>query len=444
MYRLLSLFIFFYNKYVRSFSLRTEVISNPQELNWTKGIAVEFVFEQIHEFQLEVWNGPGNYQYGSCKFSLVEAITGQTSELDLTKTRSDGGAIVELDITEKVGLIQLTASPVLNQAGVTFVNYLASGWKLNMMIGIDFTGSNKYPMRPDSLHHHSGLSATHSLSQYEQAISSLGQVIAHYDNDGLYPVYGFGGHKAHQPVDHCFALNHNPNQPSVKGVEGILDVYKKAFATWGLSKPTHFEPIIKKATELASSGVPNPHPPGTYTILLMLTDGIITDLEQTIEAIVAASKLPLSIIIVGVGDADFSAMKTLDSDNVELRDANGNVWDRDIVQFVDLKEHREADGSVSHDSLVKAALEELPEQMLRYFTRNNIVPPPSPLSPLSPSPPPPQQAAEAATAFVTVEVPEGGSGGMRMSVDLPNGRTEIVTIPDGFLPRQMFQYRYNM
>ena len=47
---------------------------------------------------------------------------------------------------------------------------------------------------------------------------------------------------------------------------------------------------------------------GDYTLLLIITDGVITDLEATKTAIVAASDLPLSIIIIGVGDADFSAM----------------------------------------------------------------------------------------------------------------------------------------
>ena len=42
-----------------------------------------------------------------------------------------------------------------------------------------------------------------------------------------------------------------------------------------------------------------------YFVLLMITDGIITDMEATKNAIVRASSLPLSIIIVGVGDADF-------------------------------------------------------------------------------------------------------------------------------------------
>lgn len=33
------------------------------------------------------------------------------------------------------------------------------------------------------------------------------------------------------------------------------------------------------------------------------------DMQQTIDAIVAASGLPLSIVIVGVGQADFSSMQ---------------------------------------------------------------------------------------------------------------------------------------
>ena len=49
-------------------------------------------------------------------------------------------------------------------------------------------------------------------------------------------------------------------------------------------------------------------------ILLILTDGIISDIEVTIDQIVRGSSLPLSIIIVGIGDADFNAMDRLDAD----------------------------------------------------------------------------------------------------------------------------------
>lgn len=57
-------------------------------------------------------------------------------------------------------------------------------------------------------------------------------------------------------------------------------------------------------------------------------------MADTISAIVYGSTLPLSIIIVGVGSADFSAMDALDCDNGMLRDKNGYVAQRDIVQFV--------------------------------------------------------------------------------------------------------------
>ena len=38
-------------------------------------------------------------------------------------------------------------------------------------------------------------------------------------------------------------------------------------------------------------------------------DGVITDLQETKDAIVNASDLPLSILILGVGGADFKEME---------------------------------------------------------------------------------------------------------------------------------------
>jgi vacuolar-type H+-ATPase subunit F/Vma7 len=38
-----------------------------------------------------------------------------------------------------------------------------------------------------------------------------------------------------------------------------------------------------------------------YIILLIITDGVISDMDDTIDEIVKGSSLPLSIIIIGVG-----------------------------------------------------------------------------------------------------------------------------------------------
>lgn len=77
-----------------------------------------------------------------------------------------------------------------------------------------------------------------------------------------------------------------------------------------------------------------------YFILLIITDGVISDMEETRHAVVQASKLPMSIIIVGVGNADFAAMEFLDGDNRRLRSHTGEEAARDIVQFVPFREFR--------------------------------------------------------------------------------------------------------
>lgn len=65
--------------------------------------------------------------------------------------------------------------------------------------------------------------------------------------------------------------------------------------------------------------------------MVLLTDGQIMDMDSTISAIVDLSKLPCSVIIVGVGNADFSSMDELDGDGALLRDSRGRVCSRDIV-----------------------------------------------------------------------------------------------------------------
>lgn len=77
-----------------------------------------------------------------------------------------------------------------------------------------------------------------------------------------------------------------------------------------------------------------------YFLLVSITDGVIADLDETRQAIVNAAKLPMSIIIVGVGGADFSAMEFLDGDGGRLRAPSGEVTIRDIVQSVPFRQFR--------------------------------------------------------------------------------------------------------
>lgn len=105
-----------------------------------------------------------------------------------------------------------------------------------------------------------------------------------------------------------------------------------------------------------------------YFCLLIITDGIISDMHQAKRAIVGASDFPLSVIIVGVGDADFEAMDELDSDEVRLS-VEGRYAERDIVQFVPLNKFISKSGPhiKSQADLAKEVLAELPGQLTSFM-----------------------------------------------------------------------------
>jgi len=56
-------------------------------------------------------------------------------------------------------------------------------------------------------------------------------------------------------------------------------------------------------------------------------------MDKVIDLIISCSDLPLSIIIVGIGNANFDNMDRLDGDS-GLYGSKGQKATRDIVQFV--------------------------------------------------------------------------------------------------------------
>nr|XP_053650266.1 copine-9-like [Cherax quadricarinatus] len=105
---------------------------------------------------------------------------------------------------------------------------------------------------------------------------------------------------------------------------------------------------------------------------LIITDGIISDLPETRKALVHASSLPMSVIIVGVGNEDFSAMEQLDGDDNRLS-AEGKYAERDIVQFVELKKFLSDNHQLSQAQLSQDVLREIPAQLLAFMRRISSV-----------------------------------------------------------------------
>lgn len=75
-------------------------------------------------------------------------------------------------------------------------------------------------------------------------------------------------------------------------------------------------------------------------IVFILTDGDIHDKQQVIDQIIECCNLPISIIIVGVGNGPFDIMNEIDDDDCKMVDTKGRKTTRDLVQFVEFKKFR--------------------------------------------------------------------------------------------------------
>lgn len=244
--------------------------------------------------------------------------------------------------------------------------YLRIGLNLSMTVGVDFTGSNGISSSTSSLHFIGG--GPQRPNQYQMAILEVGQVLMGYDRDQMIPAYGFGAKlPGTYNTNFCFPLNLNPSNPFVKSHTGVLEAYCNTMPTLEFSGPTNFAPILKATIESVQGGFKSNKM--TYTILLILTDGLISDFAETSEALVVASTLPMSVIIVGVGSEDFSQMNSLDADVQPLRDHKGNTAVRDVVQFVPFRDYA---GNPSR--MAEAVLRELPKQIDCFYQMNGIIP----------------------------------------------------------------------
>lgn len=255
---------------------------------------------------------------------------------------------------------------------VTFLDYIKGGTQINFTVAIDFTASNGNPAQPTSLHYMS----PYQLNAYAMALKAVGEIIQDYDSDKMFPALGFG---ARLPPDgrvsHEFALNGNPQNPYCTGIDGVMDAYYQSLKSVQLHGPTNFSPVINHVARYAASVKDG----SQYFVLLIITDGVISDMAQTKESIVNAACLPMSIIIVGVGPAEFDAMVELDGDEVRIS-SRGRYAERDIVQFVPFRDYIDRTGNhiLSMARLAKDVLAEIPDQFLSYMRTRGIKPSPAP------------------------------------------------------------------
>ncbi|KAM6186328.1 copine-5 isoform 3-T3 [Rhynchocyon petersi] len=361
---------------------KTEVMKNTLNPVWqTFSIPVRALCNGDYDRTIKVevydWDRDGSHDFiGEFTTSYRELARGQ-SQFNIYEVINPKKKMKKKKYVNS-GTVTLLSFAVESEC--TFLDYIKGGTQINFTVAIDFTASNGNPSQSTSLHYMS----PYQLNAYALALTAVGEIIQHYDSDKMFPALGFG---AKLPPDgrvsHEFPLNGNQENPSCCGIDGILEAYHRSLRTVQLYGPTNFAPVVTHVARNAAAVQDG----SQYSVLLIITDGVISDMAQTKEAIVNAAKLPMSIIIIGVGQAEFDAMVELDGDDVRIS-SRGKLAERDIVQFVPFRDYVDRTGNhvLSMARLARDVLAEIPDQLVSYMKAQGIRPRPPPGPPAS-SPP---------------------------------------------------------
>jgi hypothetical protein len=215
------------------------------------------------------------------------------------------------------------------------------------------------------------------LHDYQAGIQKLGSIVENFARGKHSSMWGFGAKLRGEYKDKLVM------QERWVGGKELLQAYDETVvenAFFELGKSAMLKPLI-------------------YSVLCIFTAGEVADLQETIDLIcTAAEDAPMSIVIIGVGNKDFTEVKKLLGDDTGLlRDSRGIPIARQNVSFVTFKRFA---GNASE--VIAEALKDIPEQFVQYQISSGI-------KPLPTVPPPDFEMISATASNATKKLRNGRS-----------------------------------
>ncbi|OMJ73144.1 hypothetical protein SteCoe_28240 [Stentor coeruleus] len=285
------------------------------------------------KFECYDWDWPNTYDFIGENIITVHDIFTQGFEFCVFKSEKKRLK------NENSGRIKFEIFEIL-----PFLQYIHSGIELNFTFAVDFSESNA------NLHSRTGVK-----SYYEQGIYGIGKIIENYDYDKKVLAFGFGATSKNEStaLKRCFTMSGSPENPAVI-IDRILDSYNNTFNLIKSTKESYLSSILEKIMEMSEVSPPR----WTYNIVIIMTNGKISDYNQVVDILNSACSLPMSVFIIGMGGGNFNDIENLTKCEFMHRDHQGRRIKRNMVHF-----SKFGDFSGDYENLVKNMMKQVPNDV---------------------------------------------------------------------------------
>jgi len=324
--------------------------------------------DQNNPLKITVWD----YEKNSSSHVILGFVESTVAEI-IEKSK-DGGIPVFIIMREKqkyfrgsklkqVGLLKVLNASVMTVPSM--LQYFSGGMSLDLMVGIDCSVANG--VSENNLH----FSKNNLLNNdYQAGIKKLGTITENFSRGRHSSLWGLGAEIDGEYRD-CYAIKENLCES-----KSLLKAYEDSVVNdpvFALGKEVSLNQFIEAAT-FRTIRFSKKRP--RYTVLAVFIAGDFVDLPETIDKIcTAAEDAPISIIIFGLGNSEFSSAKKLcgsGEKNGKLTDSRGIPIARDIFTFVSFKQF-----GGNADEAIAEALKDIPEQFVQYQLMNGAKPLPA-------------------------------------------------------------------
>lgn len=349
------------------FVWKSEVLKQTLDPVWNEArlpLQVLCNDDQNNPLKITVWD----YEKNSSSHVILGFVESTVAEI-IEKSK-DGGIPVFIIMREKqkyfrgsklkqVGLLKVLNASVMTVPSM--LQYFSGGMSLDLMVGIDCSVANG--VSESNLH----FSKNNLLNDYQAGIKKLGTITENFSRGRHSSLWGLGAEIDGEFRD-CYAIKEKLCES-----KSLLKAYEDSVVNdpvFALGKEVSLNQFIEAAT-FRTIRFSKKRP--CYTVLAVFMAGDFVDLQETIDKIcTAAEDAPISIIIFGLGNSEFSSAKKLcgsGEKNGKLTDSRGIPIAREIVTFVSFKQF-----GGNADEAIAEALKEIPEQFVQYQLMNGVKP----------------------------------------------------------------------